>query len=542
MSDKKTPRLSHAAQHEQDQARVSIRNTQIDIAQMMRRGTDSPLGAGGSTGSGGRTSFEGHDLNAMIDLVEHANPADLESAGNALWDARDALRDAAQELQDYVDKVEWKGESGTEFRSFGRALAEHARNLGTFAETAGTQIVAAGTGLSSVHKSMPPRDSRAVKKPVDEFLFTGPEYDEAVKVEANRQEAINQMNRLASFYSVSEETLAGEEPPEFGRMLKASVPRPDERLGTEGPAGVAGAGADLSGGTAPQPVSGYSNLGNASHGSEERAVRTDLPNRDRDTSLEINSVAAPPSPAVHYAATSLPASNAPASSSGGFVPPSAGGFTKPVTSGVPRPAGTSGTPRTGGQNVPRADGRSSPTGRPGAGSSQNPVAGRPGSPGGNPSAGRAGTGGPTGPRPGRASGIVGGTPQPAASGPSGSRMPRGTVVGGQGSGVGRPSAGRPGQQGVIGASPANDTSRPGGRSAAGSNGVVGTPRGSASGSRPGTKGFTQGGAGLVRGPAGRNRPGEDEHEETGSSRPDYLTEDEQTWTAGRRSAVPPVIE
>lgn len=34
-----------------------------------------------------RSDFEDADLNAMVDLVQHGNPADMENAGKALWDA-----------------------------------------------------------------------------------------------------------------------------------------------------------------------------------------------------------------------------------------------------------------------------------------------------------------------------------------------------------------------------------------------------------------------------------------------------------------------
>ncbi|WP_307660774.1 hypothetical protein [Streptomyces sp. V1I1] len=44
------------------------------------------------------------------------------------------------------------------------------------------------------------------------------------------------------------------------------------------------------------------------------------------------------------------------------------------------------------------------------------------------------------------------------------------------------------------------------------------------------------------GRSGQQQSGEDEQERTGSTRPDYLTEDEETWTARRRGAVPPVID
>jgi hypothetical protein len=145
----------------------------------------------------------------------------------------------------------------------------------------------------------------------------------------------------------------------------------------------------------------------------------------------------------------------------------------------------------------------------------NNMVGRPGTPGA-PATGRAG-----GPAPitGRAStGIVGGTPQPrpATGGAGGSRIPTGTVIGGQSAPQGRPSAAGPRTGGVIGANP-GATARSTGRGTPSVNGVVGAPR------------------------SQRNKGREDE-EQPGSERPDYLVEDEETWAARRRGAVPPVID
>ncbi|WP_326700164.1 hypothetical protein [Streptomyces sp. NBC_01754] len=45
----------------------------------------------------------------------------------------------------------------------------------------------------------------------------------------------------------------------------------------------------------------------------------------------------------------------------------------------------------------------------------------------------------------------------------------------------------------------------------------------------------------MRGSVGRRDSGEEEQDD-GTLRPDYLTEDRETWEAGRRAAAPPVIE
>ncbi|MFE4910535.1 hypothetical protein ACFRCX_03065 [Streptomyces sp. NPDC056652] len=561
MSGEKQPELTPEQQQEQDSALIQGKFTAADAFEQVAAMMEG-FGFGGSGPGGffGKTSFEGAQLNAMLDLVEASNPSDLEDAGEALVAAKDALNKAAEELNDYVMSVEWKGESGTEFRRFGGELAKHAWALGTFANAAGTQMKVASTGLTSVRNSAPPRDGRAVPKKVEDFPLPertddNPEYVKAVKVEKDRQEAINQMNRLASFYAVSEESLAGQEPPKFPGMLNAAVPRPRAKvLGSD--SSITGGGAESSDATVPQAVQGRADTGNAQGPYRSEALGEVTPVHGRDTSMEIDSVVAPPAPTTAPSGTPVTSPTGPTSPSGGPVPPVAPGLVNPVRGGTSRGSGPTGTARAGGPPLGKAThtgatgDRSPAAGRSGAtgggppagraGAPQTPTAGRPGTTG-QPAAGRAGTGGGTGPRAGRTSGIVGGTPQQRpTSGSSGSRIPRGTVIGSGGTSAGRPPAGRVGQPGVIGAN-SNGAPRPGGRGTASSNGVVGTPRGSASGSRPGAGGFTQGGSGLVRG-SGRNRPRDEEQERTGSERPDYLTEDEETWAARRRGAVPPVIE
>ncbi|MFD7226118.1 hypothetical protein ACFV9P_34735 [Streptomyces sp. NPDC059892] len=562
MSGEKQPELTPEQQQAQDSALIQGQFAATDafetVAAMMEG-----FGFGGSGPGGffGKTSFEGAQLNAMLDLVEASNPSDLEDAGEALIAAKDALNKAAEELNDYVMSVEWKGESGTEFRRFGGDLAKHAWALGTFANAAGTQMRVASTGLTSVRNSAPPRDGRAVPKKVEDFPLPertddNPEYVKAVKVEKDRQEAINQMNRLASFYAVSEESLAAQEPPKFPGMLKANVPRAGD-VYSGSAAGTAGANTGLSGAEAPQSISARTDLGDSDGPPRTQALGTVTPAPVPDTSMQIDTVTAPPAPTTSPSVTPVISPTGTPSPSGGPVPPVAPGLVNPVRGGTSRGSGPTGTARAGGPPLGRAtqtgaSGDRSPAGGRSGATGGGPPAGRAGAPGqtptagragttGQPAAGRAGTGGGTAPRAGRTSGIVGGTPQQrSTSGSSGSRIPRGTVIGSGGTSAGRPPAGRVGQSGVIGAN-SNGAPRPGGRGTASSNGVVGTPRGGAAGSRPGAGGFTQGGAGLVRG-SGRNQPRDEEQERTGSERPDYLTEDEETWAARRRGAVPPVIE
>lgn len=557
VSDEKQPELTPAEQQKQDDGRVKTQLVVTDATELGKK-VLSIFALGGSA-TGGRTSFEGHELNAIIDLVENANPADLENAGEALWKARDAIRSAAKELGDHIDGVDWQGDSGEAFRKWGKGLVTHATKLGDFADAAGTQITVAGTGLASVRNSMPPRDRRMIQTDVDDILFparteTNPQYAAALTVEKNRQEAINQINRLASYYAVSEEVLAGQEPPRFDQRLGVNMPRPTDSY-KPGDSGSPSAGGDTSLESRPQGGSGRSVAGISGTVSPPDSRLPDValgsaPVLDKSTSTEINSVATPTVPNTATGTPPMP----PATSGPGPVntptPPMAPGLGNPVSASYARAAGSAGGPRSAnqaggglgkasstgasptarggtgtpiGRGGPMAGGPSA-TGRSGGGA-QLPTAGQSGVTGGRPIAAHGGTAAPGTSRAGQGNGIVGGTPQratSAASGAGGARgVSRGTVIGGPGASG---SAPRSGQRGAP---------------VSGANGVVGAARGT---SGTGSKGFTAGGAGLVRGPAGRRKTDRKDEENTESTRPDYLTEDEETWAARRRGAVPPVVE
>ncbi|MER5771422.1 hypothetical protein [Streptomyces sp. NPDC001985] len=613
MGDNGKQELTHEQQQAADSTQIQTRFGATDAIERVL-GTLEKFGLGSGSGPGGffgKTDFENARLNAMIDLLEAANPTDLENAGDALQRATKALNKAAGDLDAFVKGVEWTGESGTEFRRFGAELSKYAGDLGTFANAVGTQMKVASEGLTSVRNSKPPRDTRADPKKPEHFPDSerkqdNPEYVAAQKAEKDRQEAINQMNRLASFYAVSEQTLAGKEPPRMPGALSAAVPRP---LGRQDPGGGGNdsdaARADTPGqGSVPQRALNM-DVVNASQGQPVASVPTapltstapaPTPTAPGpvtqapapDTSMQIDSVAAPPStPAAPAAPT--PSSNAPGGTPNSQVPP--------VTAGIPNagqskaappaqrapgaskvggapPVGAGGRPQVGGapparyaeagRSGPMSGGPGSPggsqAGRAGAtgpmgggagsqgaaragtpgGAPQSPMAGRAGTAAGQQMAGRPGSGSPAaGSRAGRADGIVGGTPQRAAGGSTAPRAPRGTVIGADGPASNRASAARPGQSGVIGTGPARNA--PAGRGIPSANGIVGTPRSGGTGPRSANGGFTAGGAGLTGGRPGRQHSPEEERDQPGSTRPDYLTEDEETW-AVRRRVVPPVID
>ncbi|MFE0418986.1 WXG100 family type VII secretion target [Streptomyces tendae] len=558
--------------HEADYDRVSRQNTAADVTRgleerpsfglfggLLKSAVEStPLGSA----MRGRTNFENHDLNEMVDLVEQTNPEDLETSGKALWDARDAIKEAAKELDGHIGNVRWVGEAGEAFRKWGRSLVTSTHGLSAFAGGAGDQITAAAVGLANVRTAMPERDTRPTSKALRPEQLPAPmqvdgnsEYAEAVRVEKNRQEAINQMNRLSSYYAVSEELLAGLEPPKFTAMPDVGVPKPqkDYRIGMpgarqpgplqEGESGsITGdqSGTVMEDRTRPPTTDGTVD----SPGSITRqAVYTDVP-----IATNIDSVGTPTLPTAPVPGPTLP-TTLPPGDGGGPTSPFGPSFGPPLPPGragrgdggssrtrAPFPAQGRATPpgqgggpgpgRPGNQGPFNQVGRPTPAGQQpvarGITSGAKPSPMGPGVSGGtprpNPAMAPRPAGGPvTGA--GRTGGVVGGRPASTTgmTGRSGPKLPRGTVVGAD-----------------AGAQPGK------GRSVA-KPGITGTPVDARSAARAERNGMTRGGAGLVRGPGGRGRRRGDLREE-GAERPDYLVEDEETHLpTNPRRDVPPVV-
>lgn len=582
--------------HDEDLDRVEGQNGVTDI---VRGFEDRPQGGflnrmlrsafvGSSLGRtiADRTDFEQRDfdLNQLIDLVERTDPEDLESSGKALWDARDAIKAAADELEGHIDNVHWVGESGDAFRKWGSSLVTNTHHLSDFAGSAGDQITAAAVGLASVRGAMPSRDSEASRKRPEHFTDAEKtadksEYEAAVRVEKDRQEAINQMNRLASYYAVSEEVLASlpakDKTPEFTAMPDVGVPKPEGQQ-VRYDSSASGSDSPTTGTTSSVD---QQTIGDASRHSaidnqlttKDSSVRTTYP--DEPVRTTIDSVGTlPPSTPTPVTGHTPPVPGAPAPGGGqpgmfegGLRTPFANGTSGrnlEGTGGLRNPAsaqgrtGTPGSPhsssgRSTGQGPMNQMGRATSTGQSAArgmapGSHSSPM-GRPVT-GGTPRAGGA-----TGPRPnsgpvtgaGRANGVVGGQPTAVggASGKGAARIPRGTVVGGESAANSRSAAGRPRQRGVFGvpesvarpSSPATPSRGGTGTSEA----VTGRPTARSSVAGAERNGLTQGGTGLVR-RLGQRTSGDDEDAQ-GTSRLDHQGNDEETQSPNRpRRDVPPV--
>ncbi|MDL5204134.1 hypothetical protein [Streptomyces sp. ALI-76-A] len=537
-----------------------------------------------------RTDFEKSDLdlNALVDLVEQTNPEDLESSGKALWDARDAIKAAADELSGHIGTVPWVGESGDSFRTWGTALVENTNYLSEFAGAAGDQITAAAMGLASVRGSMPSRDTDPNRKRPEQFseaekAANKDEYAAAVRVEKDRQEAINQMNRLASYYAVSEEMLSAlpdkKKTPTFEAMPDVGVPQPVASNWKDSSNSATGSQGGITGTASP---SGHHATAT---GEVARDVASDTPRPVKDVTdkimypddtvgTNIDSVGTLPPPTASPVTGQNPPVLGTSTTGGGQTGMFDGRLGTPLPNGrqgrsasgvVGRtPASTqgragtpgltnSGSGRSAGQGPINQMGRATSTGQvpaKGTASASKSFPMGQGISGGTPRADGTATprasGGPT-TGAGRSNGVVGGRPATTGSavGSGGSRVPRGTVVGGEAVANSRSATGRPSQRGVFGGPESTTRSGPSGttsRAGAGTPQAV-TGRPSARNSLAGAErnGMTRGGAGLVRGPGPVGKPGEEETAR-GSTRPDYLVEDEETHLPNNpRRDVPPVV-
>ncbi|MET8565794.1 hypothetical protein ABZV75_36520 [Streptomyces flaveolus] len=484
MADNWQQKPEYKADVEQANRQVGFVNT-LSRLQNGFRGT--PIGAALSAG---KTDFENHKLNAMLDLVHHANPEHLETASKVLWDARTAIHDAATDLETHLKGVDWEGEGAERFRSWTDGLIAWTKGLATFADVAATEISTAATGLASVRSSMPaerdPRPADEQKRPTDlpksKQVDSDPDYATAVKVEKNRQEAINQMNRLASFYSVSATALGvalETDPKPYTPIPDVGVPKPTWRSEDRVPHGAApgnsvtaresvgrshGSAAEAHAGTATSNGTGV-----GGHVPPLKEVHEPSAPSGHEVGTEINTTTTLP-PQAPATPPSSPAPTLPTTSGGGQTPPLlTGPMAPPVT------PTTSRTPGYGpsGRLPISAQGRTGPSG---AGSGRVPQ-------GPTGQSGRPVTGGrvPQGPIGQAARPGAGGRAPQGPMGQSARAMGRATPAGQPGARgpvqSGRSPVGRP----VTGGTP-RTTNTPGGRT--GATGPTGPTRNGVVGGKP----------------------------------------------------------
>lgn len=513
----------------------------------------------------GAGKFDGLSHNELYAMVADANPSQLTEMGSALSEASMELNAISDLLRHHVERVKWEGEGGDAFREWGAEMVKQAAKLADYTVFAGSYIGQAGNGLSEVKSAMPKPD------PTAECL-TDPEKEQArLKAsESNRQEAINLMNKLDSYYRVAHEGLAGLEEPRFRPMPlnNAGIGIGDDwerPYGDSGAAGRTGPGADgaypsvaeasgssISSTHTTQPRRGDTPAGKGA-GMVSDSASTVLPHASSEpgqvtgTAIDSTGVAAsPPDLATRPGIAVAP--DAPQHS--GATPWHPG----PIASGVPLPSMSS-----------SREGRTTavlPSGPTAGGSARGSVP--------VPRSGGI-------PRTGGSDGIVGGTPTRSGGDLGSQRLPRGMVVGEEHGGLNRGPVGMGGPaSNAGGGAPNSQRFGPSRRLAMEPGGVMAGPHGNGQSSPTGSRlprgtvagaehetragaadvsrarrgdraDFTPGGSGLVRenpvpGPLHSGAAAGGGGRRRAVSRPDYLAEDEETWVSGRRDTVPPVIE
>ncbi|MFD9069335.1 translation initiation factor IF-2 [Streptomyces lasiicapitis] len=499
----------------------------------------------------------------MLAWLDQANGGVVQAAADRLVAAATEIRKIADELKVRPQWVRWKGEGANAFRTWSGQLANTTHRLGDFSEDSAKWLARASEAIATAQASIP-RDkagaegnlkaAQSAPNDPDARAVGAKSADELARIaegkEKVRQEAAAEMRKLGQAYQLSAQQLEGLERPRFRPLPGDMVPIASDRGRSDTPAGAPPHGGAPAGSSAPP---GGAAIPSPS-GTDQPRVEGGGPGgggTGPDTSDQVQRPP-PPSAPDHVAVEPVgleldgagqPLPQAPPANPQG--PPSGvrpdGGTAQPVgtippTLGRgPRPPGSppnlpgsgrtessrrSSTPPNAGRTGP-APGRAPgggplpPSVPPNPTGPTRPVIGTPSPASGNPAAGRA---------PGR-DGIVGGRPVPSAPGGPSGGLPRGTVMGGPtaGTGTGGSGAGR-------------GAATPGQRPMGAYNGVVGgQPR--RQGRARGAQAPTQGGA-APRASRPSGSQGDDERRD----RPDYLTEDQDTWRQDGRRVVPPVID
>lgn len=490
-----------------------------------------------SGGGGSTTPFESMSHETMLAWLDQANSGQVQNAADRLVAAATEIRNIAQQLKFRPERVEWKGQGAEAFLAWGASLASATFRLADYSDEASKWMGRASDAIAEAQSAIP-RDEAGSKAnlkaardfhndPDSQLIAQKAHAELRAGAEQNRLEAAMQMRKLAQSYQQASTQMGQLEKPTFqpppDEFLPEEVRRSDalsrdvHRSGTNDiysgdPAYTVrpteGGGARPT--VVPHTVTTSPDASSFGPSSSHSVVGS----VEQPVSMEIDAV--------------LPSTQPPAGTPSGVgVPPAVGrpdGITPPVAGVIPPAFAGPVVGREGGGAAVGGVGR----GVPGA---RSPMLG-----GQVP----AGSSGPVSRMP-QNGGIVGGRPVPPAGGRPTGGIPRGTVIGGE-QNQGRAPMGRApgamggGMGGQGGGAVGGQAGSAGRRLASQAGGAVGGRP-----TQPGGRPFTQGGSGLVRGAAGQRGTGRREDEQSGE-RPDYLTEDEETWQQGGRRVGPPVVD
>ncbi|ANH95625.1 hypothetical protein A8713_23425 [Streptomyces sp. SAT1] len=500
-----------------------------------------------------RTDFESMTHEQLATLLDSATTAGASHLAARLSKAASTITKIGSDLMDHVKSLEWQGEGGDAFRDWGGQTASSTLRLGQYAEVASrwmgtvSQAIAeakaampdtsetarAKTDLADAHKTITALQQPGVHNDPDAQQAARTARSDATaaqhRIDAARHEAIQQLRKLAQTYEYSAQQVNGVQPPTFPppaentgspdwwRGDKTHASGSSEQTGAALPASHHVARSGAAGPHPMTPVGSSAVTGQSPSGPEQH-----LGQQHQPVSLDIDGLdtlprqTQPPAPPA-TAETNVPHQGPPITATPPPLPPA-------FTGGGRGPA-------------PVPPSRASAPGR----SPQGPLVSRP--------AGNT-------PRTPQGPGIVGGRPVPEA-GRSASRLPQGTVIGRENT-QGRVPMGR----GISPGVPADGSGRSGTGSVGGRR--LASETGGLIGNRPGQpvrgsgRPFTAGGSGLVRPSANASEAARGsavggttsgsrsskprKEQQPNGRRPDYLAEDEETWTRDRQRPLPPVID
>ncbi|MFE2149646.1 WXG100 family type VII secretion target [Streptomyces lavendulae] len=473
------------------------------------------------------TDFEAYSHEQLLAMIASLDSATVVARATQLQGAAVVIKGIGESLRKH-QVTGWEGEAADSFQKWVTWAGNATLRLADYSEEGSKWMTQAAQTMAEVKTNTPKYDASAAADLAASHRFhNDPDAQQLgrtanSKLNGDRQEAIQQLTKLAQSYDLAATQMNKAEAPTFR-------PPPPEFAPTQTSGDVersrsgGGSGAALGSGSSSVAPSGAADA--LRHGSVQMPGHQPAQDRILSPTTGSTSPQAPIVPSrdvdvdLDHVAT-LPNKTLPPTAAvpGGPTPSSPGFPLSGPLPALPLPPLTGGTTSAGGSpSITR------------------------------PPIGIGGKSGGMSAQPPRDAGIVGG--KPISPGGPGAGIPRGTVIGAEGTQPG----GRGGMMGGGGLGgphgPSGTGSVAGRRLAMEPGGVVGG-RQSGMGSRSAAGGqpFTQGGSGLVRGGSGAGTMGNGaavapgkRRGGQGGTRPDYLAEDEETWQDAR-SVVPPVID
>ncbi|MGW2702677.1 WXG100 family type VII secretion target [Streptomyces sp. NPDC001340] len=504
-----------------------------------------------------RTDFESMTHEQLAAMLNSASTEGASHLSSKLSKAASTITKIGDDLMKHVKDLEWQGEGGDAFRDWGGQTASSTLRLGQYAEVASrwmgtvSQAIAeakaampdtsettkAKADLADAHKTIAAAKQPGAHNDPDARQLAQTAQTDATaaqkRIDAARYEAVQQMQKLAQSYEYSAQQVNSVTPPTFsppaGRTGPDSWWHDDSEHISAASGGSttanrvsAGSAAGLSGAahhSTAQPIhTGTQTV--IGHGAPEHTSREVRPSQPVDMGIDSADTlprSSPPPVSPTPTTTSVPHREVPLPHQPTAIPPTFSGGGREFGSTPPARVPTSG-------RLPQVPGVVKPTG--------------------------------SVPRMPRETGIVGGRPVTNTGRPT-NGIPRGTVIGKENV-QGRTPMGRGMSPGV----PAGGAARSGSGVAGGRR--LASETGGVVGNRPALPGrnsgrpFTAGGSGLVRPSSNANEaahgsavgrtgvsgqtPGSRNGQQRDGERPDYLVEDEETWTRDSRRTLPPVVD